>query len=51
MLKIITESPNPLKGTKRKRVSKKNKAAWRKHTDVKDVEDFLEVQRQEERIG
>lgn len=36
---------------KKKRVSKKNKASWRKHTDIKDVEAFLEEQRQEERIG
>ncbi|XP_037937276.1 ribosome biogenesis protein NOP53-like [Teleopsis dalmanni] len=35
---------------KRKRISKKNKSAWRK-TDIKDVEDYLEVQRQEERVG
>ncbi|XP_055844086.1 ribosome biogenesis protein NOP53 [Episyrphus balteatus] len=37
--------------TKKKRVSKKTKASWRKHTDIKDVEDFLEEQRAEERIG
>ncbi|KAH8416760.1 hypothetical protein KR222_003285 [Zaprionus bogoriensis] len=35
---------------KKKRISKKNKAAWRK-TDIEDVEQFLEDQRQEERIG
>ncbi|ALC49639.1 CG1785 [Drosophila busckii] len=35
---------------KRKRISKKNKSAWRK-TDIQDVEQFLEHQRQEERIG
>jgi len=28
----------------------KNKSAWRK-TDIQDVEQFLEDQRQEERIG
>ncbi|XP_017150837.1 ribosome biogenesis protein NOP53 [Drosophila miranda] len=37
-------------GTKKKRISKKNKSAWRK-TDIQDVEQFLEDQRQEERIG
>lgn len=37
--------------TKKKRVSKKNKIAWRKHIDIQDVEDFLEDQRLEERIG
>ncbi|XP_030378739.1 ribosome biogenesis protein NOP53 [Scaptodrosophila lebanonensis] len=36
--------------TKKKRISKKNKSAWRK-TDIQDVEQFLEDQRQEERIG
>ena len=36
---------------KRKRISKKNKKAWRKHTKVQDVEDFLEEQRLEERLG
>ncbi|XP_067635903.1 ribosome biogenesis protein NOP53 [Eurosta solidaginis] len=35
---------------KRKRISKKTKSAWRK-TDIKDVEEFLEDKRQEERIG
>ena len=35
---------------KKKRISKKNKSAWRK-TDIKDVEEYLEEQRQEERIG
>ncbi|EDX02218.1 ribosome biogenesis protein NOP53 [Drosophila yakuba] len=36
--------------TKKKRISKKNKSAWRK-TDIQDVEQFLEDQRQEERVG
>ncbi|XP_018328273.1 ribosome biogenesis protein NOP53 [Agrilus planipennis] len=36
---------------KRKRVSKKRKIAWRKHSKIKDVEDFLEEQGFEERIG
>ncbi|XP_013109901.2 ribosome biogenesis protein NOP53 [Stomoxys calcitrans] len=35
---------------KKKRISKKNKSAWRK-TDINDVEEYLEEQRQEERIG
>lgn len=35
---------------KKKRISKKNKSAWRK-TDIQDVEEFLENQRQEERVG
>ncbi|CAH0730793.1 unnamed protein product, partial [Brenthis ino] len=36
---------------KKKRVSKKNKAAWRKHCDIADVEEYLEDQRLEERLG
>jgi len=37
--------------SKRKRVSKKNKKSWRKHTDIKDVEKFLEEKVREERTG
>ncbi|KAJ7384740.1 Glioma tumor suppressor candidate region protein 2 [Desmophyllum pertusum] len=37
--------------TKRKRVSKKSKQSWRKHTDIKDVEEHLEEARREERTG
>ncbi|XP_037285458.2 ribosome biogenesis protein NOP53 [Rhipicephalus microplus] len=39
--------------TKRKRlgVSKNRKKAWKKHCDVNDVEEFLEEQRFDERIG
>ncbi|CAH2054962.1 unnamed protein product, partial [Iphiclides podalirius] len=36
---------------KKKHVSKKNKKAWRKYCDIKDVEDFLEDQRLDERLG
>lgn len=36
--------------TKRKRISKKRKSAWRK-TDIRDVEEFLELQREDEIIG
>ena len=38
-------------GRKKKRVSKKNKKAWRKHTDTKDVDSFLDDKRLEERLG
>ena len=37
--------------SKRKRVSKKSKSSWRKHSDVKDVDEFLEQKRFEERTG
>lgn len=36
---------------KRKRVSKKSKLSWRKHVNIADVEEFLEDQRLEERLG
>jgi len=36
---------------KRKRVSKKNKKSWRKNTEIKDVEKFLEAKLREERTG
>ena len=36
---------------KRRRVSKKNKKNWRRHADVKDVEDYLEGRRREELFG
>ncbi|KAF2879210.1 hypothetical protein ILUMI_26965 [Ignelater luminosus] len=36
---------------KKKRVSKKTKVSWRKHVNIEDVENFLEEQRLEERLG
>lgn len=36
---------------KKKRVSKKTKKSWRKNIDVKDVDDFFEDLRLEERLG
>ncbi|XP_050071120.1 ribosome biogenesis protein NOP53 [Anopheles maculipalpis] len=35
----------------KKHVSRKLKSAWRKHIDISDVDQFLEEQRQDERIG
>ncbi|XP_043791706.1 ribosome biogenesis protein NOP53 [Apis laboriosa] len=37
--------------TKKRKVSKKTKKAWRKYTDTKDVEKFLENSQLEERLG
>lgn len=38
--------------SKRKvKVSKNKKKSWNKHCDVKEVEDYLEEKRFEERIG
>lgn len=36
---------------KKRKVSKKNKKAWRKHVDTEDVEKYLENFRLEERLG
>lgn len=38
-------------GRIKKRVSKKNKKSWRKYTDIKDVDSFLDEKRLEERLG
>uniref|UniRef100_A0A182N0J7 Ribosome biogenesis protein NOP53 n=1 Tax=Anopheles dirus TaxID=7168 RepID=A0A182N0J7_9DIPT len=35
----------------KKHVSRKLKSSWRKHIDISDVEQFLEEQRQDERVG
>ncbi|XP_049300479.1 ribosome biogenesis protein NOP53 [Anopheles funestus] len=35
----------------KKRVSRKLKSSWRKHIDISDVDQFLEEQRQDERVG
>lgn len=35
----------------RKHASMKKKSAWRKNTDISDVENFLDEQRLQERIG
>lgn len=37
--------------TKKRRHSKKKKESWRKHIDITDVNEFLDEQRLEERIG
>lgn len=37
--------------TKKKKVSKRNKSSWRKHVNIKDVDEFLEDQRLDERLG
>lgn len=36
---------------KKLKVSKNRKKTWRKHTDINDVEEFLEEERFNERIG
>ncbi|KAI0216558.1 Ribosome biogenesis protein NOP53 [Lamellibrachia satsuma] len=44
-----TETPPASR--KRKRVSKNRKKAWAKHSDITDVEEFLEEKRLQERTG
>lgn len=36
---------------KKKHVSKKSKRSWRKHTDIKDIEEHLDEVRRQERLG
>ncbi len=36
---------------KRKRVSKKSKRSWRKHVDIKEIEEHLDEVRRQERTG
>lgn len=36
---------------KKRHASMKKKSSWRKNTDIQDIEDFLEEQRLQERIG
>lgn len=36
---------------KKVRVSKNKKKSWRKHTDIKEIEEFLDNKRFEERVG
>ncbi len=38
-------------GVGKRRRSKKSKKSWRKFTDIRDVEEFLEEQRKDERTG
>jgi nucleolar protein 53 len=40
------EAPKKSKGS-----SKKNKKSWRKNTSIEDIEEFLDDQRLEERLG
>ena len=34
-----------------KKVSKNKKKSWRKYTDIKEIEEFLDNKRFEERVG
>jgi nucleolar protein 53 len=43
---VLTDAPK-----RRQRASKKNKKSWRKNTNLDDVDEYLEDQRLEERLG
>ncbi len=47
----IVEKMSKEQGPKRRKTSKKNKASWRKNTDVKDVQDFLAERSREQVTG
>ena len=52
VLKAMAVMESSIKPPKiQKKASKKNKKSWRKNTDLEEVEDFLEDQRLEERLG
>lgn len=46
IMEVNVNRPKP-----QKKASKKNKKSWRKNTELDDVEDFLDDQRLEERLG
>ena len=46
IMEVNTNRPKP-----QKKASKKNKKSWRKNTELDDVEEFLDDQRLEERLG
>ena len=45
-IKASTSAPKKSQGA-----SKKNKKSWRKNTSIEDIEEFLDDQRLEERLG
>ena len=49
MTTASTETPPTSR--KRKRVNKTRKKAWARHSDITDVEEFLEDKRLQERTG
>merc|ERR1719245_497295 len=46
IMEVNIDRPKP-----QKKASKKNKKSWRKNTELDDVEEFLDDQRLEERLG
>merc|ERR1719347_1235296 len=49
--KLTSPMPSTAPPKRRKGASKKNKKSWRKNTDIDDVDEFLEDQRLEQRLG
>ena len=48
---MAVQSTNVNRPKRQKGSSKKSKASWRKNTEIEDIEDFIEDQRLEERLG
>ena len=46
-----TRRMSMVEGKRRRRQSKKSKRSWRKHTDVEDVQEYLEDKQREELLG
>ena len=51
MMKVEAAETGISRPKRQKGASKKNKKSWRKNTDVEEVEEFLDDQRLEERLG
>ena len=50
-IRMAVQSTNVNRPKRQKGSSKKSKASWRKNTEIEDIEDFIEDQRLEERLG
>ena len=48
---MAVQNTNVNRPKRQKGSSKKSKASWRKNTEIEDIEDFIEDQRLEERLG
>ncbi len=51
MMTTTSSLPSGVAKKRKLKVSRNKKKSWRKHTDIKEIEDFLENKRFEERVG
>lgn len=51
MMTTTSSMPNGVAKKRKLKVSRNKKKSWRKHTDIKEIEDFLDNKRFEERVG